>query len=78
MKRNLEFRKENTYFKKQLFENVQQNTLPRTTEWLRDGTNVLEQNDSLLNKGLNNSFLYYNRCFFWIQGSFNTFVIRQT
>ena len=63
MKRNLEFGK-NTHFKKYLFLNVQQNILPRTMEWLRDATNALEQEDSLLNKGLNNSFLNYNGCFF--------------
>ena len=55
MKRNPEFRK--TYFKKQLSVDVQQNILPRTMEWLRDTTNVFEYDDSLLNKGLNNSFL---------------------
>ena len=33
-------------------------------EWLRDATNVLEQEDSILNEGLDNSFLNYNRCFF--------------
>ena len=31
----------------------------------RDATNALEQEDSLLNKGLNNSFLNYNSCFFF-------------
>ena len=47
MKRHLEFRK--AYFKKHLFVNIQQNILPRTTlEWLRDATNALEQEDSLL------------------------------
>ena len=64
MKRNLEFRKKITYFKKHLFINVQQNILPRMMEWLKDATNALEQEDSLLNKELNNSFLNYNRCFF--------------
>ena len=34
--------------------------------------------DSLLNKGLNNSFLNYNRFFFQIQDSFSYFAIRQT
>ena len=63
MKRNLEFRLK-TYFKKHLLINVQQKTLPRTMEWLRDATNALEREDSLLNKGLNNSFFNYNRCFF--------------
>ena len=29
-------------------------------EWLRGATNALEQEDSLLNKGLNNSFLNDN------------------
>ena len=57
MKRNLEFRKTNTYFKKHLFINVQQNILPRTVEWLTDATNALEQDDSLLNKG-QNKFLF--------------------
>ena len=35
-------------------------------EWLnsKDATNALEQEDSGLNMGLNNSFLNYNRCFF--------------
>ena len=56
IKRNLEFRKKAIYFKKHLFINVQQNILPRTMEWLRDATNALEKEDSLLNKGLNNSF----------------------
>ena len=37
--------------------NVQQNILPRTMEWLRDATNALEQEASLLNKGLKSSFL---------------------
>ena len=54
MKRNLEFRKK-TCFKKRLFTNVQQNILPRMMEWLRDTINVLEHEDCLLNKGLNNS-----------------------
>ena len=40
------------------------NVLPRRVEWLRDATNALEQVDSFLNKGLNNSFLNYSRCFF--------------
>ena len=64
MKRNLEFRKK-AYFKKHLLINIQQNILPRTMEWLRDATNASEQDDSLLNKGLNYSFLYYNMCFFF-------------
>ena len=47
-------------------------------EWLRDATNALEQEDSLLNKGLNNSFLNYNRCFFSkFKIPFHTSVIRQ-
>ena len=33
-------------------------------EWLRDATNALKQEDSRLNKRLNNSFLNYNNCFF--------------
>ena len=41
MKRNLEFSKEPTYFKKHLFMNVQQNIPPRTMAWLRDATNAL-------------------------------------
>ena len=57
-------RKNNTYFKKHLLINIQQTILPRTMERLRDATNALEQDDSLLNKGLNNYFLNYNRCFF--------------
>ena len=53
-----------TYFKKHLLIKVQQNILPRTMEWWRGATNVLEQEDSLLNiKGPNNSFLNYNRFF---------------
>ena len=32
-------------------------------EWLRDATNALDLEDSLLNKRLNNSFLNYNRFF---------------
>ena len=42
-------------------------------ESLKDATNALEQEDFLLNKGLTNSLLIYNRCFsdlFQIQGSF--------
>ena len=36
-------------------------------EWLRDATNALEQEDILLNKGLNNSLLNYNKyCLFQI------------
>ena len=46
---NLEFRKQN-YFKKHLLMKVQQNILHRTMEWLRDATNALEQEDSLLIK----------------------------
>ena len=76
MKRNLKFRKK-TYFKKHLLLTVQQNILPRTMEWLRDATNALEQEDSLLNKELNSSFSNYNRCF-KSQDSFHTFAIRQT
>ena len=52
------------YFKTHLLINVQQNILPRTRELLKDVANALEQEDSLLNKGVNNSFLNYNRCFF--------------
>ena len=79
MKMSLELRKKDTYFKKSLFINVQQNILPRTVEWLRDATNTSEQEDSLLNKGLNHSFLSYNRCFFSkFKISFHTFVIIQT
>ena len=33
-------------------------------KWLRDATDVLEQEDSLLNKGLNNSFLKLSQAFF--------------
>ena len=58
--------------------NVQQNTLPRI-EWLRDVTNALEKEDSLLNKGLNDSFLNYNRFFFSkFKIPFHTFVMKQT
>ena len=64
MKRNYEFGKKNTYFKKHLLRNVQQNIRPRTMEWLRNATNALEQDDSLLNWGQNNSFSNYDRCFF--------------
>ena len=64
MKRNPKFRKKTTYFKEHLFINVQQNILPRTMEWLRYATNALDLADSLLDKGLNNSFLNRNRCFF--------------
>ena len=63
MTRNLEFRKKHI-FKKHFFINVQQNIIPRTIERLRDAPNALEQEDSFLNRGLNNSFLNYNRCFF--------------
>ena len=38
-----------SYFKKHLFINVQQNILTRMMEWLRDATNALKQEDSLLN-----------------------------
>ena len=64
IKRNLEFRKKK-HFKKHPFINVQQNILLGTLDWLRGATNALEQEDSLLNKALNNSFLNYNRCFFF-------------
>ena len=48
-------------------------------ELLRDATSSLEQEDFLLNKGLNNSFLNYNWCFFSkFKIPFHTFVIRQT
>ena len=78
MKRNLEFRKKETYFKKHIFINVQQNIPLRTMEWLRDTTNALEQEDSLLNKRLNNSSLNYNGCFFpKCKIRFHRFVIRQ-
>ena len=77
MERNLRFRTKSTYFKKHLSLNVQKNILSRTMEWLRDGTNASEQEDSLLNKGLNNSFLNYNKCFFSkFKIPFYTFVIR--
>ena len=63
MKRHFEFRK--AYFKKHLFINIQENILPRTTlEWLRDATNALEQEDSLLYKGPNDSFLNQTSCSF--------------
>ena len=55
MKRNLEFRKKHK-LKKHLFITIQQNIFPRMMEWLRDTTNALEQEDSPLNKRLNNSF----------------------
>ena len=42
MKRNINFEKKKTHFKKHLFINVQQNILPRTIERLRDATNPLE------------------------------------
>ena len=55
------------------------NILPRMMEWLRDATNALEQEDSLLNKGLNNSFMNYYRYFFSkFKIPFHMFVIRQT
>ena len=44
MKKNLGFRKKNI-FKKHLLMNVQQNTLARTMEWLRNATNALEEED---------------------------------
>ena len=70
---------EKTYFKKHVLINVQQNILPRAMEQLRDATNASEQEDYLLNKGLNNSFLNYNRCFFSkFKIPFYTFIIRQT
>ena len=48
-------------------------------EWLKDATNALGQDDSLLNKGLDNSFLNYNGCdFSQFNIAFYTFVIRQT
>ena len=62
--------KKKTYFRKHLLINVQQNILPRTMEWLRDATNALEQEDSLLNKGLNNSFLNHDRCSFFLNSIF--------
>ena len=69
VKRNFEFRKK-TYFKKHLLINVQQNILPRTMQQLRDATNASEQDDSFLDKGLNNFFLNYNSCdFFSVQDS---------
>ena len=52
--------------KKNLLINIQQNILPRTMELLRDATDALEQEDFLLNVGLNNFFLNYNRCFFFL------------
>ena len=52
---------EKKHFKKHLFINIQQNILPRAMEWLRDATNTLEQEDSLLNKGLNNFFMFVIR-----------------
>ena len=57
MKRNLEFRKKHIF--EETFVNVQQNILPRMMECLRDATNALEQEDFVLNKELNNSFLNY-------------------
>ena len=51
-------------FEETSFINIQKNILPRMMEWLKDATNVLEKDDSLLDKGLNNSFLNYNRCLF--------------
>ena len=66
---------EKNIFKKHLLINVQQNILPKTMEWLRDATNALEQEDSLLNKGQNNSFLNNNRRFSKFKIPFYTFVI---
>ena len=63
MKGILNLEKKNI-FQETSFINVQQNILPRTMEWSRDATNASEQEDSLLTKGLNNSFLSYKRCFF--------------
>ena len=59
-----------TNFTKHLSINIEQNILPITMELLRDATNALEQKDSLLNKGLNNSFFNYNRCFFFLNSRF--------
>ena len=67
MKRNLEFRKK-IFFKKHLLTNVQQNILPRGMEWLRDATNPLEKEDSVLNKGINKGVFLL---FFFIQASFS-------
>ena len=39
--------------------------LSRMMVRLKDVTNALEQGDSLMNKGLNNSFLNCNRWFFF-------------
>ena len=39
-------------------------------EWLRDAINASEQEESLLNKGLNNTFLNYNRCVFFLNSRF--------
>ena len=47
MKRNLEFKGKNTYFRKHFFINSQHNIFPRTMEWLRDATNALEQEVTL-------------------------------
>ena len=47
IKRNLEFRKRHTYFKKHPFINFQDNILPITMEWLRDATNAVEQEVTL-------------------------------
>ena len=78
MKRNLEFRKKQHIFKKHLLINVQQKILPRTMEWLRDATNASEQEGSLLNKGLNNSFLNQVYFFSKFKISFHTFEIKPT
>ena len=63
MDRNLEFRKKNVFYET-LFNKRSAKCFPRTMEWLRGTTNASEQEDSLLNKGLNNSFLNYNKCLF--------------
>ena len=48
-------------------------------ECLRDPTNALEQEDSLLNKALNDSFLKHNMFLFSkFKIPFHAFVIRQT
>ena len=58
-----------TYLKKH-FINVQQNILLRKMERLKNAKNALENEDSLLNKELNNSFLNHKRVFFFeIQNS---------
>ena len=48
-------------------------------EWLRDATDALEQEDSLLKKGLNNFFLNYNRWYFpKFKIPFHKFIIKQS